>query len=79
MELIKFIKKIRYRFSRDHCYEQMKRSGYAFLNCCGGVAGGDKYTDYLSYDCVDCPYYIPGFSADAKESQSQRSRKKSIL
>lgn len=63
MGLINFIKKIRYQLSRDACYEVMHKRGYAFFQCCGGRAGGDKYTKYLSYDCVDCPYYVDGFSA----------------
>lgn len=63
MGLINFIKKIRYDFSKDGCYESMHKRGYAFFQCCGGRAGGDKHTKYLSYDCVDCPYYVDGFSA----------------
>lgn len=74
MGLIKFIKKLRYRFSRECCYEQMKKSGYAFLNCCGGVAGGDRRTCYLSYDCIDCPHYIPGFSAERYRKEVMERR-----
>lgn len=67
MGLINFIKKIRYQLSRDACYEVMHKRGYAFFQCCGGRAGGDKYSVYLSYDCVDSPYYVDGFSAKAKD------------
>lgn len=66
MGLINFIKKIRYKFSKDACYEAMHKRGYAFFQCCGGIAGGDKYTEYLSYACVDCPHYVDGFGAKAK-------------
>ena len=69
MGLIKFIKKIRFRFSREYCYEQMKTHGYAFLNCCPGSYGGDKLSDYLSYDCIDCLHYLPGFSAERYEKE----------
>lgn len=62
MGLINFIKRIKYVLSRDACYEDMRKRGYAFFQCCGGRVGGDKYTEYLSYDCVDCPYYVDGFS-----------------
>lgn len=58
-----FYKKIRYRLSRDYCYDEMERSGDALLNCCGGVVGGDMHSLYLSYDCIGCPYFVEGFSA----------------
>ena len=75
MGLKELYKKIRYRLSRDYCYEKMKRSGHAFLNCCGGQMGGDKYTEYLSYDCVDCPYYMPGFSVERYRKDLLEKRK----
>lgn len=48
-----FIEKILYHFSREHCYNMRKD----IFGMCHGVVGGDKYTDYLSYSCVDCPYF----------------------
>lgn len=63
MGLKEFYKKIRYRLSRDYCYDEMERSGDALLNCCGGVVGGDMHSLYLSYDCIGCPYFVEGFSA----------------
>lgn len=63
MGLKEFYKKIRYRLSRDYCYDEMERSGDALLNCCGGVVGGDRHSLYLSYDCIGCPYFVEGFSA----------------
>lgn len=49
---------IRYRMSRDHCYKMMEDRGIAVFGMCGGVVGGDRYTEYLSYECVDCPYHV---------------------
>lgn len=42
----------------DKCYNQMESEGRASFGICGGVAGGDKSTEYLSYSCIDCPYYV---------------------
>lgn len=30
------------------------------MDCCGGLAGGTKYTDYLSEQCIDCPHLVLG-------------------
>nr|DAL27834.1 MAG TPA_asm: hypothetical protein [Caudoviricetes sp.] len=43
---------------RDKCYEDMEKRGYAALGYCGGQTGGDKNTEYLNYDCIDCPYFV---------------------
>ena len=44
--------------SYDKCYHQMEIQGFAVFMCCCGMAGGDSSTDYLSYTCVDCPYFV---------------------
>lgn len=36
---------------RDNCFNQMAKDG------CHGLVGGTKETEYLQYNCVDCPYY----------------------
>lgn len=68
MGLINFIKRIKYVLSRDAWYEVMHKRGYAFFKCCGGRVGGDKYTEYLSYDCVDCPYLEIDYTQKKKAS-----------
>lgn len=61
MELInkirKFFRKIKYSFSKDACYDLMLEQGIAKDSICNGINGGDKYTNYLHYDCIDCPYF----------------------
>ena len=51
-----FIKRERQRYI--DCYHQMVQDGHADKGRCGGMAGGDKNTDYLSYECVGCPFMI---------------------
>ena len=42
----------------DKCYSDREREGYASMNCCGGLTGGTKTTDYLSEMCIGCPHYV---------------------
>ena len=56
--LKKLIKRIKYSFSRESCYKEMEKQRIAVFGMCGGLVGGDRYTNYLQYDCVDCPYYV---------------------
>lgn len=48
--------KIKYKLSKDYCYTEMEKRGYACFGKCCGLSGGDRYTEYLNYSCVDCPY-----------------------
>ena len=59
----RFIDKVRYNFSRQSCYDEMEKRGIAIFGMCGGTVGGDKYTNSLSYSCIDCPYYV-GFGKE---------------
>ena len=45
----------------DKCYEERESEGVAVFSMCGGLAGGDKDTEYLQYECIDCPYLILGY------------------
>ena len=40
------------------CYDHMELDKQAAYECCGGVTGGTKNTEYLSEMCIDCPYFI---------------------
>ena len=42
---------------RDNCFNQMYKDGLVSKNGCHGLVGGTKETEYLQYNCVDCPYY----------------------
>lgn len=42
----------------DKCYSNMEREGYAAMQCCKGLSGGTKNTDYLLKMCISCPYYV---------------------
>lgn len=41
----------------DKCYEVMESRGHAVFGMCSGQMGGDYETKYLSYSCLDCPYF----------------------
>ena len=48
------VKKFFAQFKKENtCYPICRRTD----GTCGGRLGGDKGTDYLSYDCIDCKYY----------------------
>lgn len=40
----------------DRCYSEMESSGVAVFGECCGLSGGTSTTDYLSEQCVSCPY-----------------------
>lgn len=50
------IEKIKYYFSRKYCYDCMEQEGNAAFGKCCGMYGGDFYSEYLCYRCMDCPY-----------------------
>ncbi len=52
------IAKVKYYFSHAHCYNQMEDAGIATFGMCKGLSGGDKYSGYLQYQCIDCPYFV---------------------
>lgn len=52
------IERIKLRWSKEQCYKNMEGHGIAAFGMCGGHVGGDKNTGYLSYDCIDCPYFV---------------------
>lgn len=53
----KWIKQMKYNWSKQSCYDSMERRGIAVFGMCSGVVGGDRNTGYLAYSCVDCPYF----------------------
>lgn len=42
----------------DTCYTEMEKREIASQGSCCGCWGGDWETDYLSYSCMDCPYFV---------------------
>lgn len=62
-----WIKQIRYNRSLESCYNDMENRGVAVFGMCGGVVGGDHSTEYLSIECINCPYYTP--IPEIKESE----------
>ncbi len=57
LEKIKsLIKKIKNYFSHNACYNSMEQRGIAVFDMCSGVVGGDVNSEYLSSQCMDCPY-----------------------
>ena len=57
--VINFFKRLTYRLSRQWCYDQMEQKGSAVFGCCNGMFGGGPETEWLSYSCMDCPYWTP--------------------
>lgn len=49
------------RFKYEQCYYKRETDGVACFKMCGGMMGGDRYTDELSYKCVSCPYLNIGW------------------
>lgn len=62
-----WLKQIRYNWSLESCYNDMENRGIAVFGMCGGVVGGDHSTEYLSIECINCPYYTP--IPEIKESE----------
>ena len=52
----KIIEKIKNYFSHETCYNDMEKQGIAVFGMCCGVTGGDRNSEYLSSQCMDCPY-----------------------
>lgn len=48
--------KIKYWFSRERCYDEMREKGYANERKCCGVMGGNGFTSYLNESCINCTY-----------------------
>ena len=53
-----WLKRIRHNRSLESCYKSMEYQGNAVFGMCSGVVGGDRSTEYLSINCIDCPYYV---------------------
>lgn len=60
----------------DKCYEDMENRCEAISGTCWGQSGGDKYTDYLSYSCIDCPYFNNLFKYGEKHIHDMLHEKK---
>jgi hypothetical protein len=56
--IVIWIKKIKYYWSREHCYDQREYEGYAAMGSCGGLAGGDSSSGYLQFSCIECPHFV---------------------
>jgi hypothetical protein len=50
----------------SNCYLEREGEGIAIFGLCGGLLGGDKHSDYVQYECIDCPYFV-GINSDLKE------------
>ena len=42
----------------NNCYKDMEYLGIAAMGCCSGAVGGTSATEYLSEQCVGCPYFV---------------------
>lgn len=52
------VKSIFFTSDYDKCYSEMEYEGIAVFGLCDGIVGGDEHTEYLNYDCIDCPYFV---------------------
>ena len=62
-----WLKQIRYNWTLESCYNSMEEQGIAVVGMFTGVVGGDRSTEHLSIDCIDCPHYTP--VPEIKESE----------
>lgn len=53
MSILNFFKK--HHHSAEECFNEHKND----QGICYGLYGGDKFSDNLSYSCIDCPYHTP--------------------
>lgn len=58
-QAIKRTEKIKYRLSREYCYDEMEEKGRTSQGKCCGLLGGDSWSDNTMYMCIDCPHYTP--------------------
>ena len=59
----------------DKCYSEMENAEIAVFNCCRGLTGGTRHTDYLQENCVDCPYLVLECNPIRKEIKQDRRNK----
>lgn len=52
------INKIKEEYGYRRCYSIRKDQGIAVSGMCDGVVGGTINTEYLSEECINCPYYV---------------------
>ena len=57
--MIAWVGKAKYWLSRECCYDEMEKRGYASQGKCCGLVGGDNWSDNTMYMCIDCPHYTP--------------------
>lgn len=69
--LRKIISKIKYYFSRERCYNKREDEGLASFCCCSGLVGGDKESEYLQYECLDCKYLVT-YEGGVKDDKEDR-------
>lgn len=46
-----------FKITHEPCYLQRQKEGIATVYGCNGLVGGDRSTNYLQYQCIDCPYF----------------------
>ena len=58
----------------EKCYSDRELEGYAAMQCCKGLNGGTKDTDYLSEMCIGCPHYVDlGCNQIRKEENNENN------
>ena len=62
--IIAWVERVKYWLSREYCYDEMEEKGYASMGRCCGLVGGDKWSDYTAYSCIDCPHYTPSIGGE---------------
>lgn len=59
---------------REKCFKDNSRNGI-----CYGCVGGDRYTNYLSYLCVDCPHLSGLSTQNQRKNEDNRMDTDNIL
>lgn len=58
MKFKEILKKIKINHLKESCYTKREYEGHAAMGLCSGLAGGDKNSNYLQYECIGCPHYV---------------------
>lgn len=72
--MIRWIKKLRYQFTKSRCYTNMEKVGIATMGSCCGIVGGDKPSGYLDWECVECPYFVAGVLKEIAKNEKETLR-----
>lgn len=60
----------------DKCYAEMESRGVSVFGSCYGQMGGGYETNYLSYSCIDCPYFVETIDGKGRKDDKNENPRK---